>query len=155
MSREVFSESWLDVHQLPLELSGEQCFKQLWEIHPEEHGKVTIFGKELDVPRWQKSYGRDYRFSGNTSRADPVPDVLQPYLDWVHSLGYEESRYGEFNQILVNWYADGSHYIGSHSDDERQLVPDSPIVTITLCLPGTPRKFRIRNKNWAIKILQK
>lgn len=33
------------------------------------------------------------------------------------------------------------------SDDESQLVTGSPIVTITLCLEGVPRKFRIRNKS--------
>ena len=81
---------------------------------------------------------------------------FRPYLDWMNSLGY-----GEFNQFLVNWYQDGENYIGSHADDEKQLIPNSPIVSITLCMGGTfdesgnfnlgnnliPRKFRIRDKN--------
>lgn len=139
MIRSVLSESWLDEWKLPDNLPAN--FEQLWQMHPDEHATVIIFGKETPIPRWQKSYGRDYQFSGKTAKASPVPDVLVPYLEWAEGLGY-----GKFNQILVNWYRDGNHYIGSHSDDEKQLAPDSPIVTITLCLPGTPRKFRIRNK---------
>jgi alkylated DNA repair dioxygenase AlkB len=50
---------------------------------------------------------------------------------------------GEFNQILLNWYSDGLHYIGPHSDDERQLVTESPVLSVTR---GAARKFRLRQK---------
>jgi alkylated DNA repair dioxygenase AlkB len=48
-----------------------------------------------------------------------------------------------FNSSLINWYMDGTHYIGTHADDERQLVPLSPIFTASL---GATRLFRIRQK---------
>lgn len=38
----------------------------------------------------------------------------------------------------------GYHYIGSHADNEKQLVIGSPIVSISF---GGTRTFRIRDKN--------
>lgn len=37
----------------------------------------------------------------------------------------------------------GHHYIGKHSDDERQLIPNSPIFSASF---GAERVFRIRDK---------
>ena len=130
-ARKQMGHSWLDV----------TCdFQALWDIHPEAQGQVMIpqgeaasrmYGRLITTPRWQQTYGRGsrrgkplrgYHFTGMTHPALPLPEILQPYLDWVNGLGY-----GTFNEVLVNWYANGHHYIGSHSDDERQLVPDSPI----------------------------
>jgi len=144
MRRELFDGylSWLDSCNIPTPLSSEENFHKLWNLHPEEHASILIYGKEVKIPRWQRSYGRDYIFSGAVSKGYPIADELIPYLDWVNSLGY-----GNFNEILINWYNNGENYIGSHSDDEKQIISNSPIVTITLCLPGEPRKFRIRKKS--------
>ena len=142
MKRTVLSDSWLDEGKIPDNLSNVDHFNKIWELHPTEHANVIIFGKSTPIPRWQRSYGRDYKFSGVISKGFPVTDEILPYLKWVNELGY-----GEFNEILLNWYENGEHYIGSHSDDEKQLKSGSPIVTITLCLPGQSRKFRIRKKS--------
>ena len=53
----------------------------------------------------------------------------------------EEGRVGGLNGVLVNWYQDGEHYIGWHSDDVSQLDQDAPIYTISL---GATRTFKIR-----------
>ncbi|RUS23092.1 hypothetical protein BC937DRAFT_92510 [Endogone sp. FLAS-F59071] len=39
-------------------------FKVLWDIHPETHGEIKIFGKQITTPRYVRSYGKDYFFSG-------------------------------------------------------------------------------------------
>ena len=96
-------------------------------------------GKLILTPRWTQNYGVDYKFTGLTHKALPIPDFLKPYEEWVNSL-----EYGKFNQILVNWYDNGLHYIGKHSDNESQIVKNSPILSISL---GATRKFRIRQKN--------
>jgi alkylated DNA repair dioxygenase AlkB len=45
------------------------------------------------------------------------------------------------NGLLLNWYdARLGHYIGPHSDAFQDLVPQSPIVTISL---GETRVFRL------------
>ena len=95
---------------------------------------------------------RNYIFSGIEAIAVPLPEILKPYLEWAN-----DQDYGEFNQCLVNWYHDGSQYIGSHADDEKQLVKDSPIVTITFCQPAqgekvvVPRTFRLRKDKKMVK----
>jgi hypothetical protein len=102
--------SWLDFGDLPDELiTDDESFTILWDEHPDTHGKVVIYGKEIPIPRWQQSYLRDYVFSGSVSKGKDLPDVFQPYLKWCNSL-YPSV---EFNEVLVNFYQDGSHYIGS------------------------------------------
>jgi len=95
-------------------------------------------GRPIPMPRLQTAYGRDYSFSGQTSVAKPIPPELQGVVDWANSLGM-----GLFNALLVNWYADGSKYIGAHSDNTAPLVRDSPIMTVSL---GATRCFRVRTR---------
>ena len=130
-------DSWMDTFKLPLGVD----FKKLMSIKPEERGKVLIYGKLLNVPRFQKSYNRDYSFSNLNHKSEQLPDEFKPYFDWAKSLSLYDGN--KFNQVLVNWYINGHSYIGSHSDDESQLFPDSPILSISL---GAERKFRIRDR---------
>jgi alkylated DNA repair dioxygenase AlkB len=140
MEREYFTEnSWLDTGFLHENLKpSHETFTTLYNLHPKERGIVNVFG-EKQTPRYQQSYLRDYSFSGNVAKSLPLPNEFQPYLDFVNNLGY-----GEFNQVLLNWYSNGHHYIGTHADSEKELIPDSPIVTISL---GAERTFRIRNRD--------
>lgn len=46
--------------------------------------------------------------------------------------------------MLINWYDDGNHYIGKHSDDEKQIVPGSNIYSFSF--GSSNRIFRIRDK---------
>ena len=151
---ELDSECWIDQGMLP-DYLVDTDFDELWDLHPEEYGQVMMWGKLLNTPRWQKSYGRNYIFSGMDHEADELPDAVAPFLDWANSLSPERMHPGPermhpgpermhgFNQTLLNWYQNGHHYIGYHSDDERQLIPNSPIISLSL---GAERKFRIRQK---------
>lgn len=148
--------SWLDETTLPEDLIADAVeFSVLWDLHPPQPHliKQPFTGKLIPTPRFQQAYLRTYTFSGTESVALPLPELFAPYLAWANKLGY-----GEFNAVLVNWYADGENYIGAHADDERQLIKESPVVTITLCQPSESekkmglvsklalRKFRIRDK---------
>jgi alkylated DNA repair dioxygenase AlkB len=137
MDRYMFGKkSWIDIGKLPEELSNAN-FTTLWNIHPKKFGEVKIYGKLINTPRWQQSYGRDYKFSGITHKALPFPAEFKPFLKWVNTLDYE----GEFNQILANWYENGLHNIGKHSDSETDHVKGAPIISISL---GETRTFRLR-----------
>lgn len=114
-------------------------FNDLWNLHPEELGEIVINGNPVTTPRYFQSFGRNYTFSGKVHEHLPVPGLLTDLLSWV-----KETYSCDFNQILVNWYADGSHYIGPHSDNISNLVDGSPIVSISL---GGTRKFHIRAKD--------
>jgi alkylated DNA repair dioxygenase AlkB len=114
-------------------------FEELWNLHPVEYGQVRMMGRLINTPRWQQTYGHDYYYTGMLHHALPLPEAFRPFLDWANTL-----EYGQFNQVLINWYQDGTHYIGKHSDDESQLQPDSAIMSISL---GAVRNFRIRAKS--------
>ena len=133
---------WLEKGKIPIKLTKEQ-YKNLWNSHPVERNEIFIFNKYHKVPRWQQAYGQNYKFSGNTAIALPITKILKPYIDWANMNEKKQSRIGGLNGILVNWYQDGDHYIGWHSDDESQLDQTAPIYTISL---GATRTFKIREK---------
>lgn len=126
--------------KLPKELQlDEKGFEKLWRLHPKEHGTVTIFGKQHDVPRYQKAFGHDYHFSGETHKSDEIKNKFLKIL--VDHVNNEEKH--EYNGTLVNWYEDGNHYIGAHSDDESELVKNSPIYSFSF---GATRDFVLKHK---------
>lgn len=135
-------EKYIEIQKLPnnlLELYNlnSNLFNDLVMCKPKEHGKVMMYGKIIDVPRYQQSYINNYNFSGiNHSAIKEIPIPLQPIYDYISTIN-------KFNQILINWYQNGHHYIGAHSDDETQLIKNSTIISISL---GETRTFRIRDK---------
>lgn len=134
------SASWVDKLRIPQGLAPPSIVSDLWKLHPPQLGKVKIFGKEVATPRFHQGYGLPYRFSGVEVFGGPVPELLKPFMAWANSL----PEYGQrFNAVLVNWYESGEHYIGPHADDESQLAPGEPIVSISL---GATRTLRIRDR---------
>ena len=113
------------------------AFDTLWSMHPSEHNEIMIHGRVVKIPRWQQAYGKDYQFSGATNKALPIPDLLQPLLDWTRQAVDER-----LNGILVNWYdGQAGHYIGPHRDKSEDLIVGVPIVTLSF---GEERTFRVR-----------
>jgi alkylated DNA repair dioxygenase AlkB len=130
--------SWLVTGSIPADLA-EANFEELWEEHPEEFAKVKIFNKIFNTPRWSQSYGTAYTYSGMEHTGKPVCNLFRPFLEWANSLDM-----GTFDQMLVNWYKDGFHSIGSHADNEKNIEKDSSIIGVSL---GAERKFRIRDED--------
>lgn len=124
--------------ELPEEFSyTKEKFDTLWNLHPTEFHTVKILGKEVNTPRWQQAYGKDYRYTGAKQNALEVPEILKTYQTWC-----QENINPDFNGLLLNWYeGTKKHYIGAHRDDTRDLVNEKPIVTISL---GEERIFRLR-----------
>lgn len=119
-----------------LVFSAEQ-FQKLWNLHPATFPEITIHGRPVKTPRWQQAFGVDYHFSGQMSKARPLPPVMMPLISWVR--GTIDFR---LNGVLLNWY-DGArgHYIGRHRDSRINMVQGAPIVMISL---GEIRVLRIR-----------
>ncbi len=125
---------------LKLHLSNDE-YQKLWDIHPEERGKIKLMDIIISTPRWTQSYFMNYNFSGLDHPVyDDIPNIVKPHLKFVNDMKIGP---GEFNQCLINWYGNGHDYIGEHSDDESQLLSNSPILGINF---GTARKLRIRSK---------
>jgi alkylated DNA repair dioxygenase AlkB len=87
----------------PLEIK----FDEFWQSRPIVPQYCKIFGKVIEVPRNYAVFGETYDFAGHQNVGNKVIPCLEPFL-----------QYG--NSILVNWYEDGSKYIGYHSDDGRE-----------------------------------
>ncbi len=136
--------TWEKYDTLPdnLQITTENQFQKLWNTHSPEYNKIKIYGRICYSKRYQNSYGFPYKFSGTIVDAKPIPSYLQPYINYFSEL-YKVT----FNMCLLNFYENGEHYIGMHSDNEKQIVKNTPIITITFLEdPEMPRKFVIQNK---------
>jgi alkylated DNA repair dioxygenase AlkB len=122
--------------RLPGELLWDgETFEKVWRLRPALKPRILMHGREVEIPRWQQAYGADYHFSGQTSRALPVPAVLVPLLDWA-----KRAIDPNLNGLLLNWYDGPDHYIGPHHDATNGLIDGAPIVTISF---GETRTFRL------------
>ena len=129
--------AWIDQCKLPDDLKI--VFEEVWSFKPEEFEQVKMYGKMMTCPRWTRSFGKSYAYSGIRHEAEPIPKTLQPIFDWANSLNV-----GVFHQMLINFYIGPSHGISAHSDAEKDLIENAPIVSVSL---GAERTFRIRQKS--------
>jgi len=141
----ITAHSWLLVGELPAELHRGV---ELMDLCPAVRGTVKMWGKEIDVPRYQEAFLEAYRFSGidHPPTRDPPEIVLalQAYLQSLR-LTYPDSTVFEATACLANWYKSGTDYIGAHSDDESQMhevAGETFVACVSYC---GARKLRIRN----------
>jgi alkylated DNA repair dioxygenase AlkB len=101
--------------------------------------RVRLHGREHPVPRlccWLADPGCSYRYSGMAHHPDPWTDpLLQLRALLEGQLGWR------FNSVLANRYRNGDDAMGWHADDERELVPEAPIASLSL---GASRTLRFR-----------
>jgi alkylated DNA repair dioxygenase AlkB len=143
-------ESWIEEYgTLPSHLLTPTTLDDLWSLCPNERGVIKMFGKRHPTPRYQQTFSNDikhYRFSGVDHIARPIPSddtILKPYMDYANSLNPDM----KFNMCFMNFYEDGSDYIGPHSDDEKQLFKGkNDRVSILSISIGAERKFVLHPK---------
>jgi len=134
-------DSWLEVHpRLPPELLMDPAtFERIWALHPKDlaTGTVGPEQKAVTFQRWTEMYGHEhYDFSGQRHEGQPLDDpFLQTILAWIQKHSGQP-----YQGLLINWYKDGSHYIGKHRDKETQLVKGSAIYSLSY---GQDRDFVI------------
>jgi len=127
---------------IPLEASP-TFFDHLRDETPWRQEHMT-FGKDNQVPlprvvAWYGDPGANYYYSGIHNEPLPWTDTLLELKRKCDAI-LPESR---FNSVLLNYYRDGHDSIGFHVDNERDLVDNSVIATISL---GTPRTFVMKSK---------
>ena len=142
-------KSWVGYGSLPEDMHLNRTqYDALWDMRPKTRHNIKLFGKECTIPREQMVYGVDnYTYSGKVFPSQPIPESLQYYLDWANKFescltNQDDTTYIPYNMILVNWYKDGTDYIGQHRDDEKQIIPQTNVMTISF---GAERKFRVRH----------
>lgn len=144
--------AWLVVDHLPEELSkySDDNYAELFELHPEDVGKVMMGEKEVISSRWHKSYmktpsrkgsEKSYMFCGleSTDINDPLPEKFVPFLEFMNqgkSVGY--------NQVVANWYQHGLHYIARHADYTQDMIEGFTIASISLNEPTVNEDAKCR-----------
>jgi alkylated DNA repair dioxygenase AlkB len=103
---------------------------------PWEKEQIVIYGQKITAPRLVYSFGDEgvfYRYSGAKRVAAPWHSELLKMKDNI-----EKQLGDKFNFALVNYYRDGTDYIGFHSDKEGDLVAGASIASVSL---GAERDF--------------
>jgi alkylated DNA repair dioxygenase AlkB len=96
-------------------------------------------------PRMTKWFGEfAYRYSGVTRPAvpwDEVPQAVQSVQSAVEREVFGTST-DRFNGVLLNYYRSGDDKIGWHADDEKDILRDSPIASVSF---GAERRFILKH----------
>lgn len=119
-------------------------FDALWDLHPIKRKQLCMGGRLVALPRYIENYGIDYKFSGTMFPGIEPPVILHDILNKLTPLVSRSNGNTLLNNCLVNWYENGDHYIGPHSDSEVGLYKNSPIISLSL---GATRKFKLHAKN--------
>jgi len=125
-------------------LNDEQNRKYLNELlHKIEwtNENLIMFGKEIITKRKVGFYAGQhiqYTYSNKTKKGLAWTPILLEIKQMVTS--YTGANY---NACLLNLYHDGNEGMGWHSDDEREIVPNSSIASLSI---GAERKFSLKHK---------
>jgi alkylated DNA repair dioxygenase AlkB len=114
-----------------------------WEelLHKMEwaNEKVVMFGKEITTKRKVAFYADEsieYTYSNKTKKGLPWTPSLLSIRELVSKYTHQS-----YNACLLNLYHDGEEGMGWHSDDEREIVPNSSIASLSI---GAERKFSFK-----------
>jgi alkylated DNA repair dioxygenase AlkB len=102
---------------------------------------VIMFGKEITTKRKVAFYadkGIQYTYSQKTKQG----------LEWIPilnelKLDVEKHTFQKYNACLLNYYHDGMEGMGWHADNEKEILPNSSIASLSL---GADRKFSFKHK---------
>ncbi|XP_054711677.1 DNA oxidative demethylase ALKBH2-like [Uloborus diversus] len=150
---EVYCENDLsfELNQLYSDAKAYSIFRKLEnEIKylDRDKAKIKIFGKEYRMPRSVAAYGDDnlsYTYSNFKMYAEPWTETLKEVKKDV-----ENATGSEYNFVLINRYENGKDHMGAHKDNEKDLVKDYSIASVSL---GQTRDFTFSRKNFpSVKI---
>ena len=103
--------------------------------------EVVIFGRRILTRRmvaWYGNTGYGYTYSGVTRQAREWTDDLRALKARV-----EELSGATYNSCLLNLYHNGEEGVSWHSDDEKELLRDGAIASVSF---GAERKFQFKHK---------
>ncbi len=103
--------------------------------------EVKIFGKHIITKRkmaWYANEEIEYTYSGISRKANLWNNELLALKSRI-----EKDFPDHFNACLLNLYHAGNEGMGWHSDNEKTIVENSAIASISL---GAARKFSFKHK---------
>ena len=106
-----------------------------------ENERVIMFGKEI-VTKRKVAFFSDpsisYRYASKTKIGLPWTSSLLTITNIVESITKES-----YNACLLNLYHNGEESMGWHSDNEKEIIANSSIASLSL---GANRKFSFKHK---------
>lgn len=105
-----------------------------------KNDEIIVFGKHYITSRKSAWYGDEnssYKYAG----------IEHQPLNWTNELLeikliVEQICGVKFNSCLLNLYHNGSEGMGWHRDNEKEIIPNSTIASISL---GAERSFKFKN----------
>ncbi len=126
---------------------SERFFENLMEEVSWKNDEVIMFGKRIITSRKTAWYG-DHPFSYTYSK---VPREALPWTPHLFELKQivEQVSAETYNSCLLNLYHSGEEGMGWHSDDEKELLKNGAIASVSL---GADRKFVFKHRQNAQKV---
>jgi alkylated DNA repair dioxygenase AlkB len=121
---------------------SKKYFIQLIESIEWNHDEITLFGKKIITKRkvaWYGDEGVEYTYSHSTKKALSWTKELLEIKELV-----EKKTNSTFNSCLLNLYHSGEEGMGWHSDDEKELIKNGVIASMSF---GAERKFSFKHKS--------
>jgi len=106
-----------------------------------ENERVVMFGKEIITKRKVAFYSDAsiaYTYASKTKIGLPWKDPLIILKNIVESLTKQT-----YNACLLNLYHNGDEAMGWHSDNEKEIIANSTIASLSI---GASRKFSFKHK---------
>jgi len=106
-----------------------------------ENERVIMFGKEIITKRKVAFFSDpsiSYRYASKTKIGMPWTSTLITIKNIVESITKES-----YNACLLNLYHNGEESMGWHSDNEKEIIANSSIASLSL---GATRKFSFKHK---------
>jgi len=106
-----------------------------------ENERVIMFGKEIITKRKVAFFSDpsiSYRYASKTKIGMPWTSTLITIKNIVESITKES-----YNACLLNLYHNGEESMGWHSDNEKEIIVNSSIASLSL---GANRKFSFKHK---------
>lgn len=119
----------------------QRFFERLLADVPWQQDEAVIFGRRIVTSRkvaWHGDADYAYTYSGSTKHALPWTSELRELKALT-----ERASGATYNTCLLNLYHHGGEGMGWHSDDEKMLVANAAIASISL---GAERKFCLKHK---------
>lgn len=116
-------------------------FDKLYNKISWEHESIIMFGKPITTKRKVAFYADcsiEYTYASKTKKGLPWSNELLTLKNLIESI--TNSKY---NACLLNLYHTGDEGMGWHSDDEKEIVPNSSIASLSI---GAERKFAFKHK---------
>jgi len=129
------------------ELTSQHFYHALRSNTQWEHDEVFLFGKRIVTKRkvaWYGSEPFDYTYSKSTKKALSFNPVLLEILASIENITYTS-----YNSCLLNLYHKGDEGMSWHSDDEKELLPNGAIASLSF---GSNRKFVFKHKDTKEKV---